>query len=201
MSGTGHSTSRSGSAHTILHIAVVVSVLFFCSETVKSLLLSVERAKPSESRGVILTPDHVVPITGAPSVCTVVVLASAEADTEKDTEHGRILGRLLCIFTSTSKCSEYAPLVFLIENLPFSGPNCEPVILAALLKALGRLLGDKGALRLDFMQRGALTVAQDAKKLSSEVRDALKVLNATYPPQMVAATDPAYERKLLDKIQ
>ena len=100
-----------------------------------------------------------------------------------------------------AKCAEYQPLVFLTEHLPFSGPNCEPPILAALLKALARLLGAKGNLRLDFMQRGALSIAQEASKLSApEVKDALKALNTTFPAQMVAATAPDYEQRLLDKI-
>ena len=49
--------------------------------------------------------------------------------------------------------------------------------------------------------RGALTLVQSAAKSSSgELREALKALNATFPAQMVAATDPDYEQKLLDKI-
>ena len=50
------------------------------------------------------------------------------------------------------------------------------------------------------MQRGALTIAQQAGKGGGELRDALKALNATFPPQMVAATAPDYEERLLDKI-
>ena len=34
----------------------------------------------------------------------------------------------------------------------------------------------------------------------TEPKDSLKQLNSAFPPQMVAATDPEYERKLLDKI-
>lgn len=99
------------------------------------------------------------------------------------------------------RCSDYAALVFLLESLPLTGPDTEPVVLAALLRALGRLLGTKGSLRLDFMQRGALTLAQDvAKSSASDLREALKSLNATYPTQMVDATDPNYEKRLLEKI-
>ena len=66
-----------------------------------------------------------------------------------------------------AKCAEYDPLLFLLENLPFSGEGMEPLVLAALLKSLARLLSAKGALRLDFMQRGALTIAQ-VPSLSSD---------------------------------
>jgi len=101
-----------------------------------------------------------------------------------------------------SRCSDYAAMVFLIESLPVTGPDADPVVLAALLKALGRLMAAKGSLRLDFMQRGALTLAQDvAKSSSSELREALKSLNSTFPAQMVSATDPDYEKRLLEKIQ
>uniref|UniRef100_A0A7S2CLM5 Armadillo repeat-containing protein 8 n=1 Tax=Haptolina brevifila TaxID=156173 RepID=A0A7S2CLM5_9EUKA len=100
-----------------------------------------------------------------------------------------------------SRCSDYASLVFLIEALPLTGPDADAVVLAALLKALARLLSAKGSLRLDFMQRGALTLAQDvAKSSSSDLREALKALNSTFPAQMVAATDPNYEQRLLEKI-
>jgi len=99
------------------------------------------------------------------------------------------------------KCNDYGVLVYLVEALPFSGPNCEAPILAALLKALARVLGAKGSLRLDFMQRGALSIAQQATKIASEeLKNALKTLNSTFPNQMVAATAPDYETKLLDKI-
>mmetsp|Transcript_41540 Transcript_41540/g.109578 ORF Transcript_41540/g.109578 Transcript_41540/m.109578 type:complete len:451 (-) Transcript_41540:319-1671(-) len=101
-----------------------------------------------------------------------------------------------------SKSNAYGALVYLLERLPFSGAFCEPLILASLLKAISRVLGMKGAWRLDFMQRGALTVAQQAGNIkgSQELKDALKQLNAVYPSQMVAATAPDYEKKLLDKI-
>jgi len=63
------------------------------------------------------------------------------------------------------------------------------------------VLGAKGSLRLDFMQRGALSIAQQATKIASEeLKNALKTLNSTFPNQMVAATAPDYETKLLDKI-
>ncbi|KOO25325.1 axoneme central apparatus [Chrysochromulina tobinii] len=107
------------------------------------------------------------------------------------------LGRAL------GKCASYPVLVFLLERLPFTGPHCEPPILAALLKALARVLSTKGTYRLDFMQRGALSVAQQASKIKSpELLDALKTLNSPsiFPKQMVDATAPDYESKLLDKI-
>ena len=82
-----------------------------------------------------------------------------------------------------------------------SGAMAETKVLAALLKAIARLLGNKGNLRLDFMQRGALTLAQEAKTSSSaELREAIKSLNSTYPGQMVAATESNYESNLLMKI-
>ena len=62
------------------------------------------------------------------------------------------------------------------------------------------MLGNKGNLRLDFMQRGALTLCQQASKGSAQLKEALKTLNTTYPPQMVAATDPNYENALIAKI-
>jgi len=102
-----------------------------------------------------------------------------------------------------AKCNDYPVLVWLLEHLSFAGPACEPPILAALLKALSRVLGLKGSYRLDFMQRGALTVAQQAKTSKAatpELQEALKSLNSTFPPQIVAATAPDYETKLLDKI-
>lgn len=105
---------------------------------------------------------------------------------------------------AVSKCGEYSVLVWLIEALAdrFKGPRAEHAVLAAVIKAMARLLGNKGNLRLDFMQRGALTLAQDAAKSgSAELKEALKQLNTTYPSQMVAATDPAYEASLLAKIQ
>ena len=102
---------------------------------------------------------------------------------------------------AVSKCGEYSVLVWLLESLPFTGPHAETQVLAALLKALARLLGTKGALRLDFMQRGALTLAQEGKgSPDKSLQEALKALNATYPSQMVAATDPNYESSLLAKI-
>jgi hypothetical protein len=105
------------------------------------------------------------------------------------------------ISKALSKCNEYSAMVFLIEALPLRGSEADALVLASLFKALARLLNAKGALRLDFMKRGALTLAQSAAKSSSgEVREALKSLNATFPAQMVAATDPDYEQKLLDKI-
>jgi hypothetical protein len=105
------------------------------------------------------------------------------------------------IAKAVSKCGEYATLVWLMESLPFSGPKAESQVLAALLKAIAKLLGAKGALRLDFMQRGALTLVQDAKNSSAaELREALKTLNAAYPKQMVEATDPNYEASLLAQI-
>ena len=99
------------------------------------------------------------------------------------------------------KCAEYATLVWLLEALPVSGPKAETQVLAALLKAIAKLLGAKGNLRLDFMQRGALTLAQEANtSKDAALKDALKQLNATYPAQMVAATDPGYESSLIAKI-
>ena len=51
------------------------------------------------------------------------------------------------------------------------------------------------------MQRGALTLAQEANtSKDAALKDALKQLNATYPAQMVAATDPGYESSLIAKI-
>ena len=48
----------------------------------------------------------------------------------------------------------------------------------------------------------AVCRAQEANKSKvPELRDGLKNLNATFPAQMVAATDPKYEEKLLSKIQ
>ena len=101
---------------------------------------------------------------------------------------------------AVSKCGDYNVLVWLIEALPFTGPAAEHEVLTALLKAMARLLGAKGSLRLDFMQRGALTLVQEGKGGSGPLREALKQLNATYPAQMVAATDPNYESALLAKI-
>lgn len=105
------------------------------------------------------------------------------------------------IAKALAKCAEYAVLVWLLEALPVSGPKAETQVLAALLKSIAKLLANKGNWRLDFMERGALTLAQEVKKSSSgELREALKQLNATYPAQMVAATDPTYEKRLIEKI-
>ena len=106
------------------------------------------------------------------------------------------------ISKALSKCNEYSVMVYLLESLPLKGPDAEAPVLAALLKAIARLLSAKGSLRLDFMQRGALTLAQDAaKSSSSDLRDALKALNDTFPKQMVAATAPDYESRLLEQIK
>ena len=52
------------------------------------------------------------------------------------------------------------------------------------------------------MRRGALARAQAAKLYKQgEPREALKQFNGTFPQQMVAATDPNYEKKLLNKIR
>ena len=96
----------------------------------------------------------------------------------------------------------------MVEALPFGGPDPESIVLAALLKTIAKILGEKGkipykgsSMMLDFMQRGALTLAQEAKKSSNaDLRDALKALNQVYPPIMVDATDPDFEKKLLAKI-
>jgi hypothetical protein len=101
---------------------------------------------------------------------------------------------------AANKCADYQVLTWLIEALSFTGDNAQHEVLAALLKAMGRVLGNKGNLRLDFMQRGALTLCQQASKGSAQLKEALKTLNTTYPPQMVAATDPNYENALIAKI-
>ena len=105
------------------------------------------------------------------------------------------------ISKALSRCTDYAVLIWLLEALSVSGFKMETQVLTALLQVIARLLSMKGHLRLDFMQRGALTLVQEAKaSSSSELRDALKQLNATFPAQMVAATDPKYESSLVSMI-
>ena len=116
------------------------------------------------------------------------------------------------IAKAVGKCTggraEYEVLAWMVEALPFGGPDPESIVLAALLKTIAKILGEKGkipykgsSMMLDFMQRGALTLAQEAKKSSNaDLRDALKALNQVYPPIMVDATDPDFEKKLLAKI-
>jgi len=116
------------------------------------------------------------------------------------------------IAKAMARCADYGELVGLLESLPMNVPKAaekesfpHDSLLAALMKALSRLLSPsspKGSLRLDFMQRGALTLCQDAKaSASAELREALKALNATFPKQMIAATDPHYEKNLLAQIK
>ncbi|KAL1514803.1 hypothetical protein AB1Y20_003889 [Prymnesium parvum] len=104
-------------------------------------------------------------------------------------------------------CTSYDDLVWLLETLPFPTEKAPKAgdshVLIALLKRLAVLLSTAGhgKQRLDFVNRGALAKAQQAKSFrSTEIKDALKQFNVTFPAQMVAATDPDYERKLLDKI-
>ena len=125
-----------------------------------------------------------------------------------------------------AKCGDYHVLVGLMEKMPFGagsggggggggeggsggggeggaagGGEGEVAVLTALFKALARLMSEKGSLRLNFMQRGALTLAQQAKhSRSADLKEGLKALNSTYPNQMVLATDNSYEKQLLDKI-
>ena len=101
---------------------------------------------------------------------------------------------------AVNKCTDYHVMTWLVEALPFTGPKAEEEVLAAVLKSMGRLMSNKGSLRLDFMQRGALTLCQQASKGPGQLKEALKTLNTTYPPQMVAATDPNYENALIAKI-
>jgi len=110
------------------------------------------------------------------------------------------------IAKSISQCGDYATLVWLLEALPFPDEKDtvdEGQVTSALLKRLGALLSEQGFgnQRLDFVQRGALARAQKAKAYKqSDPRDSLTKLNSVFPQQMVHATDPNYESKLLDKI-
>ena len=83
------------------------------------------------------------------------------------------------IAKAVNKCADYEVLTWLIEALPFTGGNAQHEVLAALLKAMGRLLANRGNYRLDFMQRGALTLCQQATKGTAELKEGLKALNVT----------------------
>jgi len=104
-------------------------------------------------------------------------------------------------------CDDYDALVWTLENLPYPSDEApeggEPQVATALFKRLGAKLASPGhgQQKLDFVNRGALAKAQQARSYRpTEPKDSLKQLNSAFPPQMVAATDPEYERKLLDKI-
>jgi len=144
---------------------------------------------------------------GEPHAATVATSGALQLMAEATVLSGRKMGPAALALARVGlskalhRCAEYAVLVWLLESLPVSGPKQETQVLAALLKAMAKLLSAKGNLRLDFMQRGALTLAQETKAgATPELRDALKALNATYPSQMVAATDPNYETSLIAKI-
>ena len=105
-------------------------------------------------------------------------------------------------------CRSYDALVWIIEALPFpteeSHEGGEPLVTAVLFKRLGTLLAAQGfgQQRLDFVNRGALRRAQQAKSYrAAEPRDALKQLNSIFPPQVVAATDLNYEANLLEQLR
>ena len=83
------------------------------------------------------------------------------------------------IAKAVNKCADYEVLTWLIEALPFTGGNAQHEVLAALLKAMGRLLANRGNYRLDFMQRGALTLCQQATKGTAELKEGLRP-SATY---------------------
>lgn len=112
-------------------------------------------------------------------------------------------------------CTAYQPLMALLKALPMptqtakssTAANGEEAtapewsVLAALLKALAATLGQKGAYRSDFHKTGTLVRVQQAKYGSSELQKALGELNGAFPPQMVAATDPGYEARLLAQLE
>lgn len=119
----------------------------------------------------------------------------------------------------------YQQLVWLVETLPYpsgskggstpppgaddeagpedGGRHGEATVLAALFKGLAAVLTKEGAgeQRLDFVQRGALAHVQQALRGTPALQAALQTLNGVYPGQMVQATDPKYETKLLDMIK
>ena len=78
----------------------------------------------------------------------------------------------------------------------------DPKHVAAVLKALGTLLGAGGkeAMCIEFGKRGSLAKAQQAKHGGPLCKEGLKVLNGAFPKNMVDATDPNYERELLKKL-
>ena len=90
------------------------------------------------------------------------------------------------------------------EPLPEDGGAYgEATALAALFKGLAAWLTREGAgeQRVDFVHRGALAHVQQAQRGTPALQAALKVLNGVFPNQMVQATDPKYETKLLDMIK
>jgi len=104
---------------------------------------------------------------------------------------------------ATDKPASQPPLS--AASAPASEKPAEPPVTAttvhvALLKALGLALAKKGEWRHDFLVRGALTLVQQAKRCGKPMREALKAINKAFPDQMVAATDPDYEKKLLAKL-
>ncbi len=76
-------------------------------------------------------------------------------------------------------------------------------MLAATFKGLAAALSAHGSgeNRLDFVHRGALAHVQAAQAGPPNLQDALKTLNNVFPNQMVQATDPNYEQKLLAMIK
>lgn len=108
-----------------------------------------------------------------------------------------------------AKCTDYPALLSLMEALPLPESKKEQIalrveteLLVAVFKALAATMSTSPNLRYDFKQRGALEYVQRAKHSpSSTLREALKQINATFPKQMVSATNPAYEQSLLDKIK
>lgn len=113
------------------------------------------------------------------------------------------------------QCTDYEALITLLEVLPVpppaqaqsggsaepstradaasepvDSPSAESVVYVALLKGLASTFKAKGSLRLDFLNRKALTHVQKAKQGVPKLRAALKELNSTFPAQMISATDP-----------
>ena len=126
------------------------------------------------------------------------------------------------IATAVGKTTNFKELSWLVEALPFPSPEAaraakaaaadaddgapaavdDPKHVAAVLKALGTLLGAGGkeAMCIEFGKRGSLAKAQQAKHGGPLCKEGLKVLNGAFPKNMVDATDPNYERELLKKL-
>ena len=124
-----------------------------------------------------------------------------------------------------ARCQEYTALsnIFLEMNMPADPAAAPPTtrsvasgaatareakerhveteVLAALLRALASTFTARGSLRQDFQARGMLVRAQQCAHGEPELVKALGELNATFPPQMVAATDPGYEQRLLAQLE
>ena len=110
-----------------------------------------------------------------------------------------------------AKCTHYPTLADLMAELPLptqaaSAPAATPgstdaEVHSALLLALAGAFAKNGNHRLDFMRRSLLVRAQGAQNGDKKLEEALGKLNASFPGQMVKASqDPDYEQTLLRKI-